>query len=66
MQPYDYFGESALFNSTTRFATVTAETETTVLVMKGSDITDFSSAKFQEVLFRNQHIWAIEKTKYLK
>jgi len=53
MQPYDYFGEAALFHATTRFATVTAETETTVLVMKGSDITDFSSAKFQEVLFRN-------------
>jgi len=66
MERYDYFGEAALFNESIRVCTVTAEVKTTCLVMTSENIGELLGLKFKEVLFRNNLIWVLEKTKYLK
>ena len=79
MEPYDYFGESCLFHKSVRAASAVAECnvisfnlaiyvlkQTTVLAMTTDSISNIIGKRFHEVLYRNLHIWTIEKTKYLK
>lgn len=46
MEPFDYFGEAALFHSSTRFATATAETDLMMLVMTTEAISELGGNKF--------------------
>ena len=78
MQPYNYFGESSLFNESIRKGSAIAEVDvlifitffksskTTVLAMTTDSLSAIVGNQFHEVLYRNLHLWTIEKTKYLK
>jgi len=46
MEPFDYFGEAALFHSSTRWCTATAETDLMMLVMTTEAISELGGNKF--------------------